>query len=201
MPKKQRPRAETKEATRDALVAAATRLFAERGFDAPSLDDICDRAGFTRGAFYVHFADRDALVTEVMHRVGRAFLDALLAVDADGSDSLATIATRFVAAMASGAYPLTKKGGIRPYQLLQACARSKAIRKEYVALVEECIARLATATKKSQRDKRVRGDLPAEGVGLFLVSAVIGIQTLVDLEVPIDLPASAHFAMRLLGSK
>ena len=44
-------REETKQATRDALISAGMALFAEQGLDGPSLDAICDRAGFTRGAF------------------------------------------------------------------------------------------------------------------------------------------------------
>ncbi len=190
-----RTRAETKQETREALVSAAMRLFAERGFDAPSLDDICERAGYTRGAFYVHFRDRDDLVTAVMQKVGRTFLDALLgAEDAD----LATIAQRFVAALASGAYPLTRRGGIRPYQLLDACARSPAIRAQYVSLVEETIARLSRAAKVAQKNKQIRGDLSADGIGLLLVTVVIGVQTLMDLEVPIDATKNAAWMLKLL---
>ncbi len=198
---RKKTRAETKQKTRDALVSAALALFAERGLDAPSLDDICERAGFTRGAFYVHFRDRDDLVTAVMQRVGRAFLDGLLGAPRDGPDDLASIAQRFVLALASGAYPLTKRGGIRPYQLLQACARSPAIRKEYVGLVEETIARLATATKKAQKKKQVRADLAPDSVGLMLVSLVIGVQTLMDLEVPVDIGDSASWVLRLLSRR
>lgn len=197
MAKKKAPRtrAETKHETREALVHAATRLFAEQGFDTPSLDDICERAGYTRGAFYVHFRDRDDLVTAVMQDVGRTFLDAVVGVE---NDDLATIAQRFVASLASGAYPLTRRGGIRPYQLLDACARSPAIRKQYVALVEETIARLARAAKASQKSKQIRGDLSAEGVGLLLVTVVIGVQTLMDLEVPIDATKNAEWMLKLL---
>ena len=187
-------RAETKRETRERLVSAAMALFAERGLDAPSLDDICDRAGYTRGAFYVHFGDRDDLITAVMERVGRTFLDALSGED----DDLTTIAHRFVLALASGAYPLTKKGGIRPYQLLDACARSPAIRKQYVALVEETIERLSRATKQSQKKKAVRSDLSSEGMGLMLVCVVIGVQTLMDLEVPIDATKNTEWILKLL---
>ncbi len=56
--KKPVSRDETKQRTRDALIQAGLELFTEQGLDVPSLDAICDRAGFTRGAFYVHFADR-----------------------------------------------------------------------------------------------------------------------------------------------
>lgn len=198
VPKKKQPRtrAETKHETREALVHAATRLFAERGFDTPSLDDICERAGYTRGAFYVHFRDRDDLVTAVMEKVGHTFLDAIVGTE---EDDLATIAQRFVGALASGAYPLTRRGGIRPYQLLDACARSPAIRKQYVALVEETIGRLGRATKVAQRNKHIRADLSADGVALLLVTVVIGVQTLMDLEVPIDTTKNAAWILKLLA--
>src|SRR4051812_40727719 len=65
-----RTREETKQRTREALVEAGIALFAEQGLDGPSLDAICERAGFTRGAFYVHFRDRDELLQAVMERVG-----------------------------------------------------------------------------------------------------------------------------------
>ena len=189
-------RAKAKEETREALVDAAQTLFAKRGFDAPSLDEICERAGYTRGAFYVHFADRDALVTAVMQRVGRRFLDALMGAE---DDDLAMIATRFVAAMAAGEYPLTRKGGIRPYQLLEACARSRAIRAEYVGLVDDTMKRLATATRRTQNERRMRKDLSPDAVAFLLVSAVIGVHTLMDLEVEVDLSGSARFLMELLA--
>jgi AcrR family transcriptional regulator len=192
-PKKTRE--QTKQETRAALVRAAMELFAKHGLDVPSLDDICERAGKTRGAFYVHFADRDAIVTAVMEKVGRTFIDALVQSE---DDDLATIAQRFVLALASGAYPLTRRGGIRPYQLLDACARSTPIRKQYVALVEETIARVSTATARSQKKKAVRADVSPDGMALMLVCLVIGVQTLMDLEVPVDSAKNAASILKLL---
>jgi AcrR family transcriptional regulator len=193
--KKPKSRAEVKVETREALVSAALALFAKHGFDTPSLDDICDRAGFTRGAFYVHFRDRDDLVTAAMQRVGRVFLDGLLGAE---GDDLAAIAQRFVLALESGAYPLTRKGGIRPYQLLDACARSRAIRTQYVSLVNETIRRLAEATRRGQVAKHVRADLSPDAIGLLLVTSVIGVQTLLDLDVAVDIPKSAAALLTLL---
>ena len=191
---KKKTRAESKEATREALVSAALMLFAEHGLDAPSLDDICARAGYTRGAFYVHFADRDALIEAAMERVGHAFIAALITTE----DDLPAIARRFTAALASGAYPLTRRGGVRPYQLLDACARSPAIRKRYVALVNETIDRLADATARAQRMKRVRVDADPKAIGFLLVTAVIGVHTLLDLDVPIDVKHGADALLKLL---
>jgi len=46
------------------ILSAATEVFAERGFHGASVEDICERAGFTRGAFYSNFGALDDLVTE-----------------------------------------------------------------------------------------------------------------------------------------
>lgn len=53
------------EATRAAIVEAATTLFAERGFAATSLEDVAAAAQVTRGAVYHHFAGKQALFEAV----------------------------------------------------------------------------------------------------------------------------------------
>lgn len=52
--------------TRAALVAAAAEVMAAKGLDRASLDEICARAGLTRGAFHGNFASREALIEAVM---------------------------------------------------------------------------------------------------------------------------------------
>ncbi|MFF9200224.1 TetR/AcrR family transcriptional regulator [Streptomyces sp. NPDC014779] len=47
--------------TRAALLRAALETFAEHGFHAASIEQICERAGFTRGAYYSNFAGKDEL--------------------------------------------------------------------------------------------------------------------------------------------
>jgi AcrR family transcriptional regulator len=49
-------------ATRARLLAAAEEVFAERGFHGASVEDLCDRARFTRGAFYSNFASKEELL-------------------------------------------------------------------------------------------------------------------------------------------
>ena len=49
--------------TKRKLYGIADRLFSERGFYDVSIEDITDEAGVTKGAFYVHFASKDALIS------------------------------------------------------------------------------------------------------------------------------------------
>ena len=60
-----------REATRQRLLSAAMEVFAEQGFHGASVEDICERAGFTRGAFYSNFAALDDLVMELYDQHAR----------------------------------------------------------------------------------------------------------------------------------
>lgn len=48
-------------ATRRKLIAAAARIFARDGFEAARLEDIAAAAGYTRGALYANFRDKEDL--------------------------------------------------------------------------------------------------------------------------------------------
>jgi AcrR family transcriptional regulator len=197
--KKPRTREEAKQASREALVQAATELFAREGLDV-SLDELCARAGYTRGAFYVHFKDRDELLLAVMERVGRSVLDVLLGpAESRQRDDLMAISQRFLQALVSGKYPLTKKGGMRPHQLLDACARSPAIRDQYVSLVKTSIERLGGSIRESQRLRQVRGDADADQLAGLLLALVIGVHTLYDLNMPFDLQKGALTLFQLMA--
>jgi AcrR family transcriptional regulator len=54
-------RAESRVATRDRLLEAAAQVFAEKGFYGAAVEEIAERAGFTRGAFYSNFSGKDDL--------------------------------------------------------------------------------------------------------------------------------------------
>jgi AcrR family transcriptional regulator len=57
------------QATREHIVAVATRLFAEHGFDGASIDLVLRSAGVSRGALYHHFNGKDALFQAVLEAV------------------------------------------------------------------------------------------------------------------------------------
>ncbi|MEC9435538.1 MAG: TetR/AcrR family transcriptional regulator, partial [Pseudomonadota bacterium] len=71
---------------RKELVAIATRLFAGKGFDKTSLQDIADEAGLTKAAVYYHFPDKARLYEAVVvSRLAENYAQVLAAVDlADG---------------------------------------------------------------------------------------------------------------------
>jgi AcrR family transcriptional regulator len=176
---------------------AGAELFAEEGLDTPSLDAICARAGYTRGAFYVHFEDREDFLAQVMEEAGGPILDRLF-VAGDDVD-LPTAFAHFAAAFADGTYPLGPGGHVRPHQLLDACARSERVRKRYVALIADAIARITKTVEHGQASGAARSDLDPEATATLLLAAVIGAHTLAELEVPFDFAATARALLQMLA--
>ena len=194
----------SKQETREALLRAAMAEFADHGLDAPSLDAICARAGFTRGAFYVHFRDREDLVAAVMERVLGAFLDAVVARGEVGDErSLAATVERFAAAVAGhrsararGAEPPEPTDAWRApavpfHQVLAACSRSPDLRRRFVSILEEAIRRVANAA-------RHEGQGDADALAALLVLTALGVRAALDLDLALDVRSVRDAVLRLL---
>jgi AcrR family transcriptional regulator len=68
MKRKRKTQAERREETREQVLAAAARVFAQRGFHGTSLEAIAEEAGFSRGAVYYNYADKEELFLELLDR-------------------------------------------------------------------------------------------------------------------------------------
>ena len=101
--------AERRSATIAAILTAARALFAERGFEAASIDDIALAAGVTKGAVYHHFPSKEAIFVDVLDAVHRDVANApappdLLAI-ADPIDMMAAGVLAYLAAVSRAADP------------------------------------------------------------------------------------------------
>ena len=77
--------------TRRRLHDAALAVFAEEGFGRVSVEQVCDRAGFTRGAFYSNFTSLDELFLAMWEERSTALLADLRAALAAADDSITTV--------------------------------------------------------------------------------------------------------------
>lgn len=91
------PATRSRENTRARLLEAAAQVFAEVGLDGASVEAVCERAGFTRGAFYSNFESKDELflmlaasVSEVRVNAVRTRVEELTAAGAlvEGCDPI-----------------------------------------------------------------------------------------------------------------
>ncbi|MCP2280412.1 TetR/AcrR family transcriptional regulator [Nocardia amikacinitolerans] len=77
-----RPATRRRVATRKRLLTAAYEVFAEDGFGRATVERVCERAGFTRGAFYSNFTSLDELFLAMWEERSAAMLaDVRIALD------------------------------------------------------------------------------------------------------------------------
>ena len=133
--------------TRERLMDAAIVLFAEKGVLAASVEEICEQAGFTRGAFYSNFESKDDLCVAVMHRQGqdslRATQEATASVAAEppsgDTDALIDRAVRvFISAQPTDTAWMIAHAELRLY-----AARNPAMREGLIAMKEQMGAAIA----------------------------------------------------------
>ena len=83
-----RTQEERSESTRAALIAAARRLFAARGYADVGTEEIVRATGVTRGALYHHFAAKPQLFEAVYEQVESELTEKIAAGALGGSDPM-----------------------------------------------------------------------------------------------------------------
>jgi len=74
------------EKTRDLILAAALKEFAESGFDRTTMDAIRVRAGVAKGSIYYHFSSKDELWGALFHSRAGRLAEVTRAVIGEGAD-------------------------------------------------------------------------------------------------------------------
>jgi AcrR family transcriptional regulator len=189
-------RQDAKEATRSALIAAALIEFESKGFDVPSLDAICARAGYTRGAFYVHFKSRDELVAAAMEHSMQSYLDEVIA-DGQGEGELEATVLQFVRTTLIPEPGQTDLPGPAFHQIFEASRRSEAVRETFVGSLRQAVERVASAAASGQGIGRVRADIDAERIGELLVLLALGARMAREIGLLTDLEPSRRAALAL----
>jgi len=97
------------QATRRQLVAAATRLFAERGYEATSVETVLEEAGVSRGALYHHFEDKRALFEAVLETVEEDLAAVVMAAAEKSGDPSRSLQAGCVAWLQSLRDPVVRR--------------------------------------------------------------------------------------------
>ncbi len=161
--------------TREKLMTAAVTVFAERGIVGASVEEICETAGFTRGAFYSNFADKDALVLAMIEQniqaqyaaAERAVAVAKSAPDDLTAAELVTLTLdRFDVIGGQGRESITTQ-----QELLLHAARQPTLRGPYMEFANACTQQLTTLVTDALVATRIEFTLPfAEAIELLMAT-------------------------------
>ena len=95
------------QAREEAIVKAASRLLAEKGFDAMTVDEVAAEVGIAKASLYKHFSSKDDLAAAAMVRVMRRAQDFLLSLPAGDAplDKLKAVARWTMEVQLAGEMP------------------------------------------------------------------------------------------------
>jgi AcrR family transcriptional regulator len=169
------------ERTRAALIASARHLFAKRGFEGASLDEIAEAAGYTRGAIYRHFANKEDLFFAVSDAVSTEILDTF-AEELDAEERVAVDDNTHYAAMWMKAlagndelWALNVEWSLFQY-------RNPSVRERSAESLREGRARVAAFMEHYMSAQGLRFKIPVMTVAAILLNAADGFGTIARLD-------------------
>ena len=157
-------RKEKQAQTRECLMHSAARVFAQRGLEQASIDEVAEQAGFTKGAFYANFKNKEELFLAMLdERFTKRIEDIETVVASDGS-----------------AVQKARRGGDQFARMLAAdpewerlffefsayAARDEDFREELVTRYRAMRGRIASALDMDEEEKD--HSIPVEDVALML---------------------------------
>ena len=160
--------------TRDVLTAAATAVFARRGYEGASLDEIAETAGFTRGAIYKNFGGKEDLFFSVIDRLNEQTIEAFRSLVPDFPDTkewdLSTLAELWRASVAGFDELFVIGLEYDLYVLRNPDARARAVehRRKRRELVASFIEEVAQSTGMTLR-------LPADALAAIILASADGL--------------------------
>jgi AcrR family transcriptional regulator len=171
-------RAEQQAQTRRRVRDAADAVFAERGFHAARLEDIAVRAGYTRGAVYSNFKNKDELALAIIQErieTVTSVLEELAAADAAAEAVGARISQLFV--------------GERPWaplflEFVTHAVRHPDLAARITALYRELASTITKLLERFASQSGIELWKPPERVALIMLAAADGaaVERLIDPE-------------------
>jgi len=155
-----------KKLRKEEIVAEATRLFAERGYEGTSMGDLAERVGLRKASLFHHFESKDVLYATVLAQLIASVEAAIAAAAAssEGSfvDRLDALTDAITATL--GAEPHTARLLIR-----EAMDWGPVMRDQLAIAVQSVLTVAVEFARAGQRNGDFNPDLDAEQIVISLV--------------------------------
>ena len=161
--------------TRDHLLAAAAQVFAERGFHGASLDDVAAVAGFTKGAVYSNFKNKEGLFLALFKANYDREMDELRAtLDASEVPSQFRLSD-FVALIREQTRKAGGNFGVLYEEFWLYAARNPAAREQLTRIEDENVRGVAEVLEAEWTRQGIKPFEPAERAARIIVVLFRGI--------------------------
>ncbi|MDF2445416.1 MAG: transcriptional regulator [Moraxellaceae bacterium] len=162
--------------TRDRIIASAARVFARKGFQKASLDEVAADAGLTKGAIYWHFRNKNDLLFALLdcrlRQDTAPLMGDLQTLIRDGGDAQATLTRMF----ASGIARCTSDPDWgRLYLECLNLSRDDEVRERLAGFYDQVWAMSGSFTRELQRHGITAGHMDPASAGVFWTALFDGL--------------------------
>ncbi len=160
-------------ARRAHIIDAAEQCFAQAGYRATSIPDICKAASISVGALYTHFASKEAIVEAMAEASMHAKLQSFEVVPPKHSLRQARYLLDIVRQLEGEP---GQRAARLDLDLWSEATRNPRLAKLMRASMGQMLAQLQTVVRQSQNDGELAADLPARSVAHILLAVGLGIE-------------------------
>jgi AcrR family transcriptional regulator len=167
--KKVTPRVEKGMQTRQAIFDTAITLFAKKGYDKVTVDDICEKVGVTKGAFYNHFKSKDQIILEEFMRMDEHYVK--VAQDISSLES----SEEKLRVFNHEAVKLMADLGVTMMKVVYHSQIAPNMRRPYLMDSKRFLYKITNQLiKEAQENGEIRTDLVSEEMAVMLINCFRG---------------------------
>ena len=162
-----------RKARKQEILAAATAVFAQKGFDGASMDDIVQASGLSKGGLYWHFNSKDDIIAAILSHFFNqemAILNTLLPAAGTATQKLQQLGQQLLADIAQMQELLTIS-----LEFYALAARRQAVRLELQGYFEQYRLTLATLIQAGIDAGEFDAAISAEQAALNLIAQFEGL--------------------------
>ena len=172
-----------RELTRSALVEAAADVFAKRGFDGASLEEIAETAGFSRGAIYSNFGNKEDLMLAVVERYNETLVGAFSDTLGRATDISQEEMTVSAAALWRDLIRRDPNLTALNLEFRLRALRNPAFRTRFLKLMHENDKRIADLIAREAKTYGIRLKYDPADLAQILNAATVGMSELAGVDV------------------
>jgi AcrR family transcriptional regulator len=186
----------TADETRAALLDAAARVFASKGYDGASIADITNEAGLSSGAIYAHYDSKAELFFAVVKEHGRREFVALFGAEAQAGDF-----ADFLRLVGSSYDRRRPSDAALMIEAIVASKRHPEVEELLSTWLGDAEARLAAGIRAAQAQGVLDPAMSAAAAGRFLMMVSLGARITASLSSsPVDHADWAELIERVVGA-
>jgi len=172
-------RAERQRLTREQLLVSAREVFEERGYADSSLEEIAERAGFTRKAVYSNFSGKAELLLEIVERRFQSHIDQVEAIIGDASAEQAAVD---IGTVFSAYFSRERAWEQLFHEFCSVAARDEEIGDRFRARFREAKDAITRLVEQEMEKRGVELAMPTDRFvdGIFALFSGISLEKLID---------------------